>query len=107
MQQIFALFGTPQIQWIVILLAIDIVLGIIAAIIKKDFRLGKLAGFMKKGILAYVFGFVVLEAVVSVLPALTMVVTVAYVLIILALIGSILSNISKMGVSIPAWLKKE
>ena len=107
MTQVLALLGTPQIQWIVILVAVDVVLGIIAALIKKDFRLGKLANFMMKPVLGYVLGFAVLEAVTLTLTSLAWMVTVAFVLILLALIGSILSNLAKMGLPISAWLKKE
>jgi len=107
MPQLVALFGTTQIQWILILVAIDVILGIVAALIKKDFRLGKLAGFMKKGILGYVLGFAVLEMVAQALPSLVLIVSVAYVLIILALVGSILSNLGKMGLKLPAYLLKE
>lgn len=107
MPQLIALFGTTQIYWILILIAVDVVLGIIAAILKKDFQLGKLAGFMKKGVLAYVLGFAVLEMIAQALPSLAILVTVAFVLIVLALIGSILNNLAKMGLPIPAYLKKE
>ncbi|OIO46462.1 MAG: hypothetical protein AUJ31_01655 [Parcubacteria group bacterium CG1_02_39_15] len=106
MPQLIALFGTTQIYWILILIAVDIVLGIIAALLKKDFRLGKLAGFMGKGILAYVLGFAVLEVVVQALPSLVMIVQAAYILIILALVGSILQNLGKMGLKLPAFLLK-
>ena len=107
MPQLVDLFGTTQVQWILILVAIDVVLGIVAALIKKDFRLGKLAGFMKKGVLGYVLGFAVLEMVAQALPSLVLIVSVAYVLILLALVGSILSNLGKMGLKLPAFLLKE
>ena len=107
MQQLFDLFGTSQIQWILILIATDVVLGIIAALAKKNFRLGKLAGFMKRGILVYVLGFAILEIVAEVLPALAILTTVAYYLILLALIGSILSNLAKLGLPVPSYLKKD
>jgi len=107
MQQFFALFGTSQIKWILILIIVDVILGIIAALVKKNFRLGKLAGFMKKGVLAYVFGFAVLEAVGSVLPSFRMILTGAYFLILLALLGSILNNLGEIGLPISAWFKKD
>lgn len=107
MPQLIALFGTTQIQWIVILVAIDVILGVVAALLKKDFRLGKLAGFMKKGVVAYVLGFAVLEIVAQALPSLALVVWVAFVLIVLALVGSILNNLAKIGLPLPAYLKKE
>lgn len=106
MQQIFALFGTSQIQWIVILIAIDLVLGIIAALLKKEFCIGKLAGFMKRGVLKYVLGFAILEIVAQALPSLAMIVSFSFILIVLALVGSILNNLGKFGLPLPAWLKK-
>ncbi|PJB98782.1 MAG: hypothetical protein CO078_00880 [Candidatus Nealsonbacteria bacterium CG_4_9_14_0_8_um_filter_36_17] len=106
MAQLVALFGTPQVNWILILIAVDVVFGIIAAILKKDFRLGKLANFMVKPVLGYVLGFAVLEVVAQALPSLASLVTVGFVLIILALFGSILNNLGKMGLSLPAYLKK-
>jgi phage-related holin len=107
MNEIIALFGTTQIQWIVILIAIDVVLGIVAAILKKGFRLGKVAKFMVKPVLGYVLGFAVLEMVALALPSLEMVTLLSYLLIILALIGSILNNVAKMGISLPAYLLRD
>jgi len=107
MTELVALFATSQIKMIVTLIAVDVVLGIIAALIKKDFRLGKLAGFMKKGAVGYVLGFAVLELVAAALPSLAMFTSLAYILVVLALISSILTNIAKMGVSLPAYLLKE
>jgi MFS superfamily sulfate permease-like transporter len=54
-------FEIPSgIQWIVYLIVVDVILGIVAAIVKKEFRLGKLAKFMGVPVLGYVFGYVVL-----------------------------------------------
>ena len=107
MPQLVALFGTTQVQWILILVAVDVVLGIVAALMKKNFRLGKLANFMVKPVLGYVLGFAVLEMVAQALPSLALVVTVAFILIVLALVGSILNNLGKMGLKLPAFLLKE
>lgn len=100
------ILANNQIQMIVVLIGIDVVLGIIAALMKKDFVLGKVAGFMKRGVLVYVFGFAVISAVGAVLPSLSVVVTMAYWLILLALIGSILDNLGKLGLPIPKTLRK-
>jgi len=107
MPQLVDLFGTTQVQWILILVAVDVVLGIVAALMKKNFRLGKLANFMVKPVLGYVLGFAVLEMVAQALPSLALVVTVAFILIVLALVGSILNNLGKMGLKLPAFLLKE
>jgi len=106
MKELIALFGTTQMQWIVILIAIDVVLGIIASIVKKDLLLGKLANFMKGPILAYVLGFAVLEMVGQALPSLVYIVLVAFILIVIALLVSILKNLGRLGLPLPKVLSK-
>ncbi|MCD6402612.1 phage holin family protein [bacterium] len=107
MAELISALGTPQIQWIVTLIGIDVVLGLVAAIMKKDFRLGKVANFMVKPVLGYVFGFAVLTMVAQAIPSIAIVTQGAYALIWLALIGSILNNIAKMGLSLPSYLLRE
>ena len=106
MSEVIALFGTFQIQWIVILLAVDVVLGIIAALVKKEFAFGKLCNFMKGPVLGYVLGFAVIEMVGQALPKLAYIVPVVFVLIIIALLASILKDLGKLGLPLPAILKK-
>ena len=83
MEEILNVLATSQIRNIVMLIGIDVVLGILAALKTKEFALGKLAGFMKRGILTYVFGFAVLILVGQALPSLDWVVSVAYYLVLL------------------------
>lgn len=99
--------ANSQMQWILILIAIDVLLGLIAALVKKEFQLGKVAGFMKRGILVYVFGFAVLISATKNSPSLSMFGNLAYYLILLALAGSILNNVAKFGIKIPSVLKKD
>ncbi len=106
MLDILALFATPQMQWIVILLGIDVVLGIIAALVKKEFVFGKLCNFMKGPVLAYVFGFAVIELVGSALPSLAFIVPVVFVLVLIALLASVFGNLGKLGLPLPGTLKK-
>lgn len=103
---IVAFFANPSVKYIVILIAIDVILGIIAAFLKKDFLLGKVAAFAKRGFINYVLGFVIVEIVAEAIPSLKMIVPVAYWLILLALIGSILDNLAKMGMKVPKMLTK-
>ena len=98
--------ATKEIQMIVLLIGIDVILGIIAALMKKEFVIGKLGGFMKRGVLTYVFGFAVIATAGKVLPSLSVIVTLAYWLILLALAGSILDNLGKIGLPIPKILRK-
>ena len=106
MSELVSLFANSQTQLILILIAADVILGVIAALLKKDFALGKLAGFMKRGVIAYVLGYAVLNLAGQALPNLAMVVKAAYVLILLALAGSILDNLGKLGLPVPKMLKK-
>lgn len=104
MEEIIALFGTCKIQVIIALIGIDIILGIITAIVKKEFAFRKLAMFMKGPILAYVFGFAVIELVAQALPSLTFITWAAFVLIVLALLGSIFRNLGRLGIPLPKIL---
>ncbi|MFA4880495.1 MAG: phage holin family protein [Candidatus Doudnabacteria bacterium] len=107
MQDVIALFGTLPMKVILVLIAIDVVLGIIVAIVKKDFCLRKLADFMKGPILAYVLGFAVIEIVGQALPRLGFVlVTAVFVLVVIALLGSIIRNLGRVRVPLPGFLKK-
>lgn len=106
MPDIIVLFGSTQIKIIVILIAIDVVLGIIGALIKKDFVFSKLANFMKGPILAYVLGFAVIEFIGEALPKLALIVPVAFVLIVITLVASIVGNLGRWGIPLPKCLKK-
>lgn len=105
MEEIISLFTNYQMQAIVILLVADVVLGIIAALIKKEFVLRKLGKFMKGPVLAYVFGFAVIELVGQALPSLALIVPAVFVLVVLALLGSIIRNVGNIGLPLPKFLK--
>lgn len=93
--------ATNLVQYIVILVAIDVVLGVVGAVIKKEFRFGKVAGFMKKGIVGYVFGFAVVQLVGQAIPSLNFLVPVVFVFVVVALLASIFRNLNKMGLALP------
>jgi phage-related holin len=98
--------GTWQIQVITTLLAIDVLLGIVAALFKKDFVWGKLANFMKVPVLAFIFGFGIIEIVAVALPALNFIVIVSFVIIVIVLLASIFKNLAKIGIPVPDHFKK-
>ena len=100
------ILATSPIQIIVILIAIDVVLGIVAAFLKKEFVLGKVGGFMKRGVLKYVLGFALIELVGLAQPSLSLVVSAVFILVVAALLGSILDNLAKLGLPVPKILRK-
>ena len=106
MSEIIALFGTTQMQWIVILVAVDVILGIIATLFKKEFAFSKIGNFMKGPVLAYLLGFAVIEMVGQALPKLALIVPAAFILVAIALSASILKNLGKFGLPLPGILKK-
>ena len=101
MLQLVDFFGTTQVQWILILIGIDVVLGVLGAVVKKEFRFGRLAAFMHQGVLAYVFGFVVLEMAAQALPQLGFAVPVAFILVLASILASCVRNLKKLGFVLP------
>ena len=106
MQTLLLLFGTWQMQTIVILVAIDVVLGILAAIYRKEFVWGKLANFTKGMVLTYILGFAIIEVVGAALSNLAFIVPFAFALIVITLFASIARNLAKFGLPLPGALKK-
>ncbi len=106
MVDILTLLKTSEMKWIITLITIDVLLGIIAALVKKDFRLGKVADFMFKPVLAYILGFGILMLIPTAIPSLAKVSQFSYILVLLALTGSILNNLSRLGLKLPSYLKK-
>ena len=95
------LFSSTQVQIITALIGIDVVLGILGAVVKKDFRFGKLGGFMKGPVLGYVLGYGVLELVTEGIPSLAFILPAAFILIVVSLIASLFRNLNKLGLSLP------
>lgn len=95
------LFSTTQIQIIVALIGIDVVLGILGAVAKKEFRFGKLGGFLKGPVLGYVFGYGVLELVAEGIPSLAFLLPAAFLLIVISLVASLFRNLNKLGLPLP------
>ena len=99
------LFSTTQVQIIVALIAIDVVLGVLGAVVAKEFRFGKLGRFLKGSVLGYVLGYGVLELVAEGIPSLAFLLPVAFLLIVLSLVASLFRNLNKLGLPLPGGEK--
>jgi len=106
MTEIVSYFDSWQMQVIATLIVIDVILGIIAALIRKEFVFGKLANFMKGPVLAYIFGFAIVKIVGEIFPNLNFIVMSSFVLIVIVLLASIFKNLSRLGIPVPDGLKK-
>ncbi len=101
MPQFVDYFGTSQVQVIALLIGADVILGVVGAFAKKEFRFGKLAGFMHQGVIAYVLGFGIVEMLGKALPQLAFAVQIAFFLVVIALVSSIVRNLHKLGLPLP------
>ncbi|OHA66597.1 MAG: hypothetical protein A3C82_01890 [Candidatus Wildermuthbacteria bacterium RIFCSPHIGHO2_02_FULL_47_12] len=101
MPDLVDLFSSTQTQIIVILIAADVILGVLGAVVRKDFRFGKVAGFMHGSVLAYVFGYAVLQLVAEGLPSLAFLVPVGFALVVVAQLASVVRNLKKLGLPLP------
>ncbi len=104
---VLSLFANQLMQIIIILVVIDVLLGIVAALVKKNFIFTKLGNFMKKMMVGYVFGFVIVEIIGQSLQTMAFIVPSVFVIVVLALLASIVGNLGKLGLPVPAALKKE
>jgi phage-related holin len=93
-------------QVIVSLIAIDVLLGVIAALVKKNFTLNKLADFMKGAVIHFVLGFAIVQMVGEAFPPLDFIVIISFIIIVIVLVASIFRNLSKLGIPVPNGLKR-
>jgi len=101
-------FGTFQIRMIAILLAVDIILGMAAALAQKTFNFNKVAAFMKNGVIPYLLGFAVVQLVIAGIGFYAVIVTfIVFVIVAINILASIISNLASLGVSMPSVLKKK
>jgi len=106
MTELISVWSTPQVKWIVWLILIDYVLGFVGAILKKEFKVGKVAKVMGRPVLNYLLGYGIWVLVAKAI-GLPVLISFGFIIVVLALIGSILENLGKFGISLPGWLKRD
>ena len=102
-----SLFQTDYMRWVVILIIIDFILGVVAALMKNSFKLHMLANYLHDAVLPFVFVFAIIELVGTAQPDLSFVVPVTFIVIAATLVGNIAANLGKLGVPVPKVLSKE
>jgi len=101
-------FGTFQMRIIVILLAVDIIFGMAAALAQKTFNFNKLAVFMKNGVIPYLLGFAVVQLVIAGIGFYVAIITfIVFVIVAMNILASIIANLASLGVSMPSVIKKK
>ena len=103
-----AFFEDARVQTLLVLIALDLALGVIAAVYTKTFRLSYVADFARNDLLGKVLPFAVIYAaylyaknVDLVIPGLDMEVVMngVWVIVLAALVGSVLGSIKQLGLS--------
>ncbi len=101
-------FNDQRVQVVLLLVTLDLLLGVIAALKKGDFRLSFVADFARNDILGKVAPFAVLYAGYKyagsadiVIPGfdLEVAMNAAWVVVLAALVGSLLGSIKELGLS--------
>jgi holin family protein len=108
-QQVFSEFAhDKQLYAVLVLIAVDLVLGIGAAVYKDQFALSKIVGFLKDDVLGKVFPWFVIFAVAKFAPAAEIVgldfnqiQTVVWAGVLAALVGSLLGSLNDFGIAMP------
>lgn len=101
-------FGTFQMKTIAILLAVDIILGMAAALAQKTFNFNKVAAFMKNGVVPYLLGFAVVQLIIAGIGFYAAITTfIVFVIVAINILASIIANLANLGVNMPLVLKKK
>lgn len=100
-----------QLQAVLILIVLDVVLGITAAVVKKEFAFSKVSGFLKDDVLGKVVPWFAVFAAAKFAPDvdvlgidLNQVQTVFWAAVVIALVASLTSSANDLGVSLPRSL---
>lgn len=101
-------FDTFQMMIVAILLAVDIIIGMAAALAQKMFNFNKVAAFMKNGVIPYLLGFAVVQLVIAGIGFYVAIVTfIVFVIVAMNILASIIANLASLGVSMPSVIKKK
>ena len=101
-------FGTFEMKTLAILLVVDIILGVAAALAEKKFVFNMLANFMLNGVVPFLLGFAVVELVAQEFPFYGPIATfVVFVVIAVNIFASIIANLASLGLHMPSVLKKK
>jgi len=101
-------FGTFQIRIIAILLAVDIIIGMAAALAQKTFNFNKVAAFMKNEVIPYLLGFAVVQLVIAGIGFYAAIITfIVFIIVAMNILASIIANLASLGVSMPSVIKKK
>lgn len=108
-----AFVNDATLQAVLVLIALDLVLGVVAAVKTSEFSFAKLAGFARDDVLGKVVPWFVLYAAAFFAPAvdvlgvdLDTVQKGVFALVVVALVGSLMSSLADLGFQLPNPLSR-
>jgi len=105
--QFVALADGAKLSVVVAMIFANLITGIAVSIYTKAFRLKAMGDFLVSRMLPYVLSYFAVVAVAMVEPTWEVAVVIVWGVIVLALIGAILTNLSEMGIKLPETLAGE
>lgn len=100
--QYIALIDGVKLSTIMVLIAVDFILGIIVAIKEGTFQLSKIGNFLNTSVLYFLGGYLFLGVAAVAEPQIgTSLITGAWALLDLTMVGFILAKAKKLGLPIP------
>ena len=98
------LVGGLKLKTILVLIAADLLLGIILAFKNKEFSFQKLANFLMTDVFYYMGGYFVVGILGTIMPEFVQIVNVAAAAIVVTLTSFVLEKLKKLGLPIPERL---
>lgn len=101
-KQFMALVNGVKIITILVLIAVDFIMGILVAIKEGNFQLSKIGNFLNTSVLWFLGGYLVLGVAAVAEPAIgSSLITGAWVLLDATMVGFILAKAKKLGLPVP------
>lgn len=99
--QFIALVDGTKLSVLVAMIAVNFILGIAVSFKSKTFRLKQVGDFMLSRVMPYILGYFSVGILAVVDPSWQPAVTIAWGIIILALVGAIIANLKEIGINLP------
>lgn len=98
------IYSNPQVKYLLILIAANLILGILSSLRARDFRLTAVADFVWDRVVPFVVGYGVVALIATVNPELAVVRDFVWAALTAALLGYVLVNLKELGVPLPTML---
>lgn len=101
---IMTIYSNPQVKYLLILIAANLVLGVLVSLRSKDFRLIAVADFVWNRIIPVLTGYGVVAFIATANPELGVVRDFVWVALTAGLLGLVLTNLKDLKVPLPEML---